>query len=165
MLIKQYNKGKREFIVGLDINEFDEFLNKFYGNLIFRGKKKYSIKFVDFIFLKLKKKFKADPLIKLYFIINNLTPLFNLSQKKVGRKKFQYIPSLAIGKRRYFLILDWLIRKQKNKTNILGLNVKDISSKLIDANYNKGELIRLKRDFYKVALTNKYLLLKRKKKK
>jgi len=62
------------------------------------------------------------------------------------------------------LILDWLIRKQKNKTNILGLNVKDISSKLIDANYNKGELIRLKRDFYKVALTNKYLLLKRKKK-
>jgi len=40
MLIKQYNKGKREFIVGLDINEFDEFLNKFYGNLIFRGKKK-----------------------------------------------------------------------------------------------------------------------------
>lgn len=50
------------------------------------------------------------------------------------------------------------MKKQKNKTNVRGVNIKEVSKHLIDAVYKKGLLIKLKRQHLSYSLSGKHLL-------
>jgi hypothetical protein len=79
------------------------------------------------------------------------------TQKRIG-KVYQAVPKLAIGNKRFVIMLSWIIKKQKGKTNILGIKINDVSRYLIDAVDNKGVLINLKKQNLSTALANKHLL-------
>jgi ribosomal protein S7 len=103
MLIKI--KDKKKYMLGLKNNEFEFFLSKFYGTLISRGRKSFAIKLFNKILLNLKKKFSQDPFIILHKSINNLVPLLTSTQKKIG-KVYHSVPKLAVGNRRYVIMLN-----------------------------------------------------------
>jgi len=158
MLLKEYTKsGKYNFVLALKKNEFNYFLNKFYGSLISRGKKSFAIKQFNAILIKFKERFRSDPFVELHKSINNLIPILSSTQRKIG-KIYHAVPSLAVGKRRFVIIINWILRKQKNKTNVRGVDIKDVSRNLIDAVLKKGLLIRLKRQHLASSLSGKHLL-------
>lgn len=158
MLLKEYNKfGNYNFVLALKKNEFNFFLNKFFGSLISRGKKGIAIKMFNEILVNFKEKFKSDPFIELHKAINNLIPILSSTQKKMG-KIYHAVPSLAVGKRRFVIMINWILKKQKDKTNVKGISVKEVSKHLIDAVYKKGLLIKLKRQHLAYSLSGKHLL-------
>jgi len=158
MLLKKYTKfGKYNFILALKKNEFNFFLNKFFGSLISRGKKGLAVKMFNEILFNFKAKFKSDPFIELHKALNNLIPILSSTQKKMG-KIYHAVPSLAVGKRRFVIMLNWILKKQKNKTNVKGISVNDVSRHLIDAVYKKGLLLKLKRQHLSYSLSGKHLL-------
>lgn len=158
MLLKEYTKsGKYNFVLALKKNEFNFFLNKFYGSLITRGRKSFAIKQFNEILIQFKNRFKLDPFIELHKSINNLLPILSSTRKKIG-KIYHAVPSLAIGNRRFVIVINWIIRKQKGKVGVRGLNIKEVSKSLIDAIYNKGLLIKLKRQHLAYSLSGKHLL-------
>lgn len=153
MFIKSKNKN----ILGLNDFEFEFFLSKFYGTLISKGKKGHAIKLFNKILVNFKNKFKKDPFIELRKAIDNLIPILISTQKRIG-KVYQAVPRLAIGNKRFVIMLSWIIKKQKGKTNVIGLKIDDVSKYLIDAVDNKGVLINLKKQNLSMALANKHLL-------
>jgi ribosomal protein S7 len=105
MLLKEYTKtGRYNFILALKKNEFNYFLNKFFGSLISRGKKSVAIKMFNQILFNFKAKFKKDPFIELHKAINNLIPILSSTQKKIG-KIYHAVPSLAVGNRRFVVMI------------------------------------------------------------
>jgi len=105
MLLKEYKKsGRYNFVLALKKNEYNFFLNKFYGSLISRGRKSFAIKQFNNILINFKEKFKSDPFIDLNKSINNLIPILSSKLKKMG-KVYYPVPTLAVGKRRFVLIL------------------------------------------------------------
>lgn len=158
MLLKEYTRtGGYNFVLALKKDEFNYFLTKFYGSLISRGRKNRAIKLFNEILIKFKTKFKSDPFIELHKAINNLIPILSSTQKKMG-KIYHAVPSLAVGKRRFVVMISWILKKQKNKTNVRGINIDDISRHLIDAVYKKGLLLKLKRQHLAYSLSGKHLL-------
>lgn len=158
MLLKEYTRtGGYKFVLALKKDEFNYFLTKFYGSLISRGRKNRAIKLFNEILIKFKTKFKSDPFIQLHKAINNLIPILSSTQKKMG-KIYHAVPSLAVGKRRFVVMISWILKKQKNKTNVRGINIDDISRHLIDAVYKKGLLLKLKRQHLAYSLSGKHLL-------
>jgi len=158
MLLKEYTRsGKYNFVLALKKDEFNYFLNKFYGSLISRGRKSFAIKQFNMILMKFKERFKSDSFIELHKSINNLIPILSSTQKKIG-KIYHAVPSLAIGKRRFVIIINWILKKQKNKANVRGIDIKDVSRNLIDAVLKKGLLIKLKRQHLAYSLSGKHLL-------
>lgn len=153
MLIKE--KGR--YSLSLRDSEFEFFLSKFYGSLISRGRKGYAIKLFNKILVNFKNKFKKDPFIELRKAIDNLIPILMSTQKRVG-KVYQAVPKLAVGNKRFVIMLSWIIKKQKGKSNVLGLKINDVSKHLIDAVDKKGVLINLKKQNLATALANKHLL-------
>jgi len=107
--------------------------------------------------MKFKERFRSGPFIELHKSINNLIPILSSTQKKIG-KIYHAVPSLAIGKRRFVIIINWILKKQKNKTNVRGVDIKDVSRNLIDAVLKKGLLIKLKRQHLASSLSGKHLL-------
>jgi len=132
-------------------------LNKFYGTLIFRGRRSYAIKLFDIILFNFKKQLKTDPFIELRKAIDNLIPILGLTHKRIG-KVYHAIPKLALGNRRFVIMLSWIIKKQKGKSNVLGLKINDVSRHLIDAVNKKGVLINLKKQYLAVSLAGKHYL-------
>jgi len=106
MLLKEYTKNnKYNFVLALKKNEFNFFLNKFYGSLISRGRKSFAIKQFNEILINFKENFKSDPFVELHKAINNLIPILSSTRKKIG-KVYHAIPSLALGKRRFVIIIN-----------------------------------------------------------
>ena len=150
-------KTKYNYVLGLKKSEFEFFLIKFYGSLVSRGRKSYAIKLFNRVLIDFKIKFKTDPFVELNKAIDNLIPILMSTQKKVG-KVYQAVPKLAVGNRRFVIILNWVIKKQKGKSNTLGLKINDVSRNLIDAVDKKGLLINLKKQHLSSVLANKHLL-------
>lgn len=158
MLLKEYTKSRKyNFVLALKKNEFNFFLNKFYGSLISRGNKSFAIKQFNEILINFKKNFKSDPFVELHKAINNLIPILSSTQKRIG-KIYHAVPSLAVGKRRFVIMINWILKKQKNKTNVRGFNIKDVSKHLIDSVDKKGLLFKLKRQHLSYSLSGKHLL-------
>ena len=150
-------KLKNKYLFGLKNSEFEFFLSKFYGGLISRGRKSYAVRQFDKILVNLKKKFKKDPFNNLNKIANNLVPVLLSKQKRVG-KVYHSVPKIALGNRRFVVMLSWIIKKQKNKSNVLGLKIDDVSRHLIDAVNNRGLLFNLKKQHLSMSLSGKHLL-------
>jgi hypothetical protein len=59
----------------------------------------------DELLLKIKKKFKKDPIFILLKVTKNLLPLFATGYRRMGNR-YQAIPKLALGNNRNVLMID-----------------------------------------------------------
>jgi len=153
--MKNIDKALYSLIV--EDKEFYLFLKKFIGSLIFRGNKSRAIKMYDEILYIIKKTLKEEPMIILYYVFVKLIPIFSIAYKRIGTR-YQPVPKLASKNVRVVLIIDWLIRSLKGKSNIKGVRVNDIAKVLIDTYNDKGKALANKKAFYKRALSGRHLL-------
>lgn len=166
MLLRKYdNLGDYKFVLALQNREFISFLNRFKCSLISKGKKSIAFKMFNKILLNFKQRFGTSPIVELHKAINNILPLLSVSyRKKLGKNKGVHIfPALALGDRRFIIMLDWILRKQRGKDNVEGFNIDEVSVHLMDANINQGKLMRLKQQYYNTALSNQHMLQFKKK--
>ena len=157
MLLKVKQKIDYKYFLALSDAQFEFFLTKFCGTLISRGRKNYAMKLFDKILLNFKKHFKKDPFVNLRISIDNLIPILSSTQKKIG-KVYHSVPKLATGNRRFVIMLSWIIKKQKGKSNVMGFKINDISKNLIEAVNKKGLFMNLKKQHLASSLAGKHLL-------
>jgi len=96
-----YIKSKENF-GNLTSKEFAIFLKKFCGTLVYRGKKSYSIRVLNYLLLNLKKNFKKDPILSFYEVANKLMPIFIIGQKQY-RGNISDVPILARGNKKIYI--------------------------------------------------------------
>ena len=138
-------------------NEFYQFLKKFRGSLIFRGNSCRSYKLFDEILFIIKRRLSINPLYVLFNVYKRLMPIFDVSYKRMGNR-YQAIPKLSTLNRRIVLVIDWLIRSMKGKSNVFGLKVLDVANNIIDTFNNKGRALQNKKLFYKVSLYGRHFI-------
>jgi len=160
MLIRQKRgKGKWGYSLIFSQNEFVEALTKFKGGLIFRGNKRRSRRYFDDMLFELKKKVKGKiPLKVVHEAFNNLYPIFGASKRRYG-KKFINLPAFAMGNRKNVVLMNWVLRGHKNKTNVRGYKMDEIFRSIIDASQGKGKAMLLKRNFNEQVLASRNLLI------
>ena len=151
------NLDKALYSLIVEDKEFYLFLKKFVGSIIFRGNKSRAIKMYDEILYIVKKTLKKDPMVILYSVFVKLVPIFSIAYKRVGNR-YQPVPRLASKNVRVVLIIDWIVRSLKGKSNIKGVRVNDIAKVLIDTYNNKGKALLNKKAFYRRALSGRHLL-------
>jgi len=139
--------------------EFGLFFIRFVGYLIHRGKKSKAIKDYDYIIYNLKKYYRYENIINiLYRFFLKLYPIFNVKYKRFG-KNYQPIPKLAYGNVKNVLIFSWFLKSLKGKSNIYGINLKDVINVIIDTmDENKSIALSNKSYFYKRALSGRHFL-------
>jgi ribosomal protein S7 len=153
-MYQRYNK-KLKYV--LNNTEYYEFLSKFRGSLIFRGKSSLSFKLLDKIFLFYKKKFGIETDYLFKRAITNLMPYIGFRNVRLG-KKTHYVPLLLKKHRRFKLLNEWLLKSNKNKSNVRGLKINDVCKMFYDALFNKGPIFDLKAEHFKKAMSSRYLL-------
>lgn len=87
-------------------------------------------------------------------------PVVGLSSIKRG-KRIQKVPILLNQRRRYALINNWIIRKQKDTTNVRGVKIKSIGEELMNSFFLKSKTKVYRDDYTKDALKARYLLMRR----
>lgn len=152
-------KDYRTKLLGVEENEFFSFLQKFKGSLIFHGNSSRANKMFDNILWGLKKYFKKDPIIILYKVYLNLLPLFSVQYKRFGNK-YQAIPKFFKGSNRNILVIGWLIKSLKGKSNVVGVKEDQIIKTIIDAYYMKGHAIINKKYYYDKVLSGRFFVNK-----
>lgn len=155
--MKQKINNKGLYSIIIEKNEFYYFLKKFVGTLIFKGNKSKAIKSFDEILYNLKKALKREPITIFFVIFKRLIPIFSIAYKRMGNR-YQPVPKLANKNVRVVLMIDWLIRGLKGKSNIRGVRLTDIIRILIDTYKGKGKALANKKAFYKRALSGRHLL-------
>jgi len=151
--------------------EFLTFLQKFRGSMIFRGKNSLSYKLFDAIRIRFKKAFRYNKkknrkkLKKVNFeatfrkAISNLIPILGISNVRRGRK-VETVPVLLKLRKKIVLINKWLISNQKNKSNVRGIKINDVSRLILFALLLKGNAYDQKVDYMKKAYSARHILLK-----
>jgi len=129
--------------------EFYFFLKKFFGSFVFRGNKSRAIKMIDEIIFRLKKVIRRDPVHIFYRIFKKLVPIFSIAYKRVGNR-YQPIPKFASKNVRIVLMISWLLRNYRGKSNVRGIKVNDIIKVLIDTYRGKGRALAAKKLFISV---------------
>lgn len=155
--MKQKINNKGLYSIIIEKNEFYYFLKKFVGTLIFKGNKSKAIKSFDEILYNLKKALKREPITIFFVIFKRLIPIFSIAYKRMGNR-YQPVPKLANKNVRVVLMIDWLIRGLKGKSNIRGVRLTDIIRILIDTYKGKGKALANKKAFYRRALSGRHLL-------
>jgi len=137
--------------------EFWRFLQKFVGLFIYRGNKARAVKFIDKLLHGLKRELGRDPMVVLYLVYLKLFPLFSITYRRMGNR-YQPVPKLAAKSVRCVLVLDWLVRGLKGKSNRRGVRANDVVALIVDTYHNRGRALALKKAFYKRALSGRHLL-------
>jgi len=145
--------------------EYLLFLRKFRGSMISKGNRSISYKLYDSIRMFLKKAFKGktekyvdiDGVFK--FAISNLIPVLGVSNVKRGRK-IVTIPILLKLRKRIVLMNKWLISNQKNKSNVRGIKINEVSRLILHSIFNKGNIYEQKIENLKRAYVARHILLK-----
>lgn len=90
-------------------------------------------------------------------------PVVGVSNIKKGRR-VQKVPILLKQQKRYALINDWIIRRQKGTTNVRGVKIKSIGEEIMKCFFLKSKAKVVKDDYTKEALKARYILMQRGKK-
>jgi len=151
------NSDRALYSLIIEDKEFYFFLKKFVGSFVFRGNKARAFKMYDEILYILKKTLKKEPLVVLHDVFLKLVPLFSIAYKRVG-SRYQPVPRFANKNVRIVLMITWLIRNFKGKSNVRGIRVNDVAKVIIDTYNNKGRALASKKAFYKRALSGRHLL-------
>ena len=157
----EINKKVKE---GLSSEEFMMFLQKFRGSLIFRGKGSLSYKYLTKIILAYKSVFAKNFEILIKKTVRNLLPVLGLSKIKKGYK-VQLVPILLKPNKRYVLMNNWILRKQKNKfgAKLRGIDINEVISLMLKASKNEGWLSEYKQDYLVEVLRARFALIGRRK--
>lgn len=142
--------------------EYLTFLKKFRGSMISRGRRSFSYKLFDDIRIYFKRVLKEQNLdfnVILRVAISNLIPILGTSNVRRGRK-IQTVPSLLKFRKRVVLINKWLISNQKNRSNVRGIKINDVSRLIALSLFNKGSAYDQKIDSLKKAYSAKHILLR-----
>lgn len=155
------NKGTtRGLVEYLTSEEAATFLKKFRGTMLHRGYGSRSYRSFDSVLSFFKSKFKMDPSYPIQKAILNLLPFVGYAPRKVGRKVLTS-PLLLKPSRKYVLMNEWLLRKQRGKTNVRGIKIKEVSRGFIDCVFKRGSVFNMKTDYTKKALQSRYVLMQR----
>jgi len=91
--------------------------------------------------------------------ISNLIPILGTSNVRRGRR-VQIVPVLLKLRKRIVLINKWLISNQKNKSNVRGIKINEVSRLIASAFNSEGSAYDHKIDSLKRAYAAKHILLK-----
>jgi len=146
---------KKKDIIVFSFKDFFIFRKKFNGMFILKGKKSNSFKIYAFLLLSLKKLAKQFNPIQLFFIlVKKITPFFTTEFRK-NKKKLLTVPSLMYGNKKFVLLINWIVRSIKRKSNIFGFKKEDILKNLIEVYNNKGFLLKQKYNYYSFIFSNR----------
>lgn len=151
------------YVEYLTSEECSNYLRKFRGTLIFRGKSSLSYRWFDKIRLYYKNYFFIDVDFPIRKSILQIMPVVGISNIKKGRR-VQKVPILLKQQKRYALINDWIIRKQRGTTNVRGVKIKSIGEEIMKCFFLKSKAKVIKDDYTKEALKARYILMQRGKK-
>jgi len=70
------------------------------------------------------------------------------------------MPNFLYGNQKNVILMKWLVKRLKNKSNIYGIKNEDLLNNLIDAYNMRGPIMRLKRDHYEKIKATKLNLKK-----
>ena len=160
MYKRTFKRNRKELMYSFSGKEYTEFLSRFRGSLIFRGKSSFSYKWMDKIFLKFKKTFGINTDFLFKKALRNLVPFVGYKKVKMGKKVYP-LPILLHKKKRHMLLINWLLKDVKNKSNVRGYRFKDVWENLYDSLYNKGSIIEKKGDYLDKSLEFLYLFRRR----
>jgi len=165
---EQRRKFLQIFNENFNNQEYIIFLKKFRGSMISKGRRSVSYKLFDKLRIyfkrvlkilnkKTKKNLEFDMFLRK--AIFNLIPVLGTSNVRRGWK-VQTVPSLLKFRKRVVLINKWLIRNQKNKSNVRGIKINDVSRIIAYSHINKGSAYDQKMDNLKKAYAAKHILLR-----
>jgi len=115
---------------------------------------------MDNVKKRIKMRFDDDPSLYIKKALLNLLPYVGHMSKKIGRR-VHIAPVFLKPNKRYVLMINWLIKSQKNKTNILGIKAKDVVNNIVNSFYKKGEAYKLRKLYIKKSLDSRYILLQK----
>lgn len=144
--------------------EYLFFLRKFRGSMISKGKGSLSYKLYDSIRIYFKKilkgnKLNLDPDRVFKLAISNLIPILGIANVKRGRR-IETVPVLLKLRKRIVLLNKWLISSQKNKSNVRGIKMNDVSRLLLLSLKGKGNVYDQKMENLKRVYSARHILLK-----
>ena len=144
--------------------EYVLFLKKFRGSMLSKGNRSLSYKLYDSIKIYFKKMLKKrnirldhDQVFK--SAISNLIPVLGTANVRRGRR-IETVPVLLKLRKRIVLMNKWLISSQKNKSNVRGVKINDVSRVIALLLFNKGNAYDQKMDNLKRAYSARHILLK-----
>ncbi len=122
-------------------------------NYLMTGGKKTRAEFVFYGMMeKLKEITKQDPIAIFEKAIENVTPLLEVTSRRVGGANYQ-IPREIRPERKFFLATHWLIQAARSKK---GKPMADrLAEEIIAATKNEGNAIKKKLDMHRMAEANR----------
>lgn len=160
MLLRHKNK----FFIGLTRNEYSIFLRKFLGLILKHGKKNLAVKwFHKFLFILKKFRLrwkKIGSYRVLYNAVNKFIPYVVKGKIKYGKsgKRFSVVPLKIEGNRKYVMILNFLFRILKRKTNIFKVNKNDVVRNIKECLNGHGLGLKNKVSYIKFAMKGRHYL-------
>jgi small subunit ribosomal protein S7 len=133
-------------------------MKRFSKHLLKSGKASHAEKIIYYTLFNLQKQAQdQDAMHIVNKAVENSQPLFSLKKRKVGGRARQ-VPSLLKGKKRENIAVKWLIEAaaQKQNTSKKSLSFSDcLSSEIIDAYKNEGQVMKKKNELHKTAEANR----------
>jgi len=127
-------------------------VSKFINQLMKKGKKSIAKKIIYKTFENIKKETKKEPLEVFEKALENVAPLLEVKSTRVGGATYQ-VPKEVKGNRRLSLGMRWIINAAKAKK---GKSMEErLTSELIQAFNNEGEVIKKRINTHKMAEANR----------
>jgi len=127
-------------------------VSKFINQLMKKGKKTIAKKIIYKTFENIKKETKKEPLEVFEKALENVAPLLEVKSTRVGGATYQ-VPKEVKGNRRLSLGMRWIINAAKAKK---GKSMEErLTSELIQAFNNEGEVIKKRINTHKMAEANR----------
>jgi len=159
---KEYLLKRGDLKFKLKEHEFNIFLSKYIGCFVSRGKYAIALnKYIELLF-NIKKSVKLNPFETFRIAVVNLLPVVGTRMLRLG-KTLHAIPTyLSKRGRRFNVLFKWLLRSHRNKSNVRGVNVKELSRHIVAAATKRGVLMRVKKNYIADSLLAMHMLYKKK---
>ncbi|RAP27378.1 30S ribosomal protein S7 [Candidatus Marinamargulisbacteria bacterium SCGC AG-333-B06] len=130
----------------------NKLISKFINHVMLDGKKSIAEKMV-YESLEILSKKVANPVLESFVqAIDTITPRMEVKSRRVGGSTYQ-VPVEVQKKRGYTLAMKWIIENARKKTGVAFSE--RLSSELIDAYNNTGNIAKKRDDTHKMAEANK----------
>lgn len=127
------------------------------GIFIRKGKKNKALSCFFYILKRINqlKQNKQSALVFLYKSLNNIYP--ELSFRRLGRRKIFYLPKVITNQKKVKICMNWIKKSAGGHKSQLNFKEK-IANELIEAYYKKGEIIKKKKNMYRLLLEGRAFL-------
>jgi len=160
MYKRTFKRKSKELAYSFTNKEYSEFLSRLRGCLIFRGKSSFSYRWMDKVFFKYKRTFGINTDFLFRRTLKDLIPFIGYRKVKMG-KKVNPLPILLRKSKRQIILMNWLLKDTKNKSNVRGYKFRDFWENLYNGIYHRGSITDKKDDYFDKSLDFLYLLKKK----